>query len=1075
MRNWGSLAAVMGVLWVAVVSLGQGDAEAARAERLERARTLGKAFYENPTTQSEAVEQLRQALALNPGSAQDRLNYGLALLRAGRTEEGVGELEAVQKQDPALPHTWFNLGIEFKKLGETAKAIAQLERMAELAPDEAITQYNLGVLYKLMDRQQEALAKFELASKLDPYFAAPHFQLFNYYRQAGRAEEAKREFARFQDLRKRQEAAGAGNEDVEWSMFSELVEVIDPARAAQPPELTDLQFAPAEEMAAGADPSTAQFVLMDVNGDRHPDVVVTSERGIAVFLSGNIRSGQEAFAALRQVQGAAPGDFDNDGWMDLCVLTANGPLLFRNEKGTFRKVDATLPHERFNAAVWVDFDHDYDPDLLLLGRASKLLRNQGKQGFVDYTGGFPFVEGEALAGVVTRIVPDTKAHDVVVTYQGRPGVWYRDRLGAQYEAQALNVLPEGTRTVWAADVNNDSRPDLLWPGGMALNEPRGFRPAAWPGTGALGDFGNRGLLDAVTPNGIAVAMGKGGWGTGPSLDSLKGSVAHAAADFDGDGRVDLAWVDQQGRLRRALNQFKQPGRWLRVELAGIKNLSLAPGAEVEVKAGLLYQKQTYRGLPLLFGLRGEPVAETVRITWPNGLIQNEMRQKAGAAYRYEEAQRLSGSCPLIWTWNGREFEYITDVLGVAPLGASAGDGTYFPVDHDELIWIDGDRLKPRGGGYEIRITEELSEVSYIDQVELIAVDHPAELEVFTNDKWKSPPFPEFRLFGARERVYPRRALEDGRHDVTSLLRRRDRRYPNGFARNLQGVAEMHSLELDFAGAAAANRAVLILHGWVDWADGSTFLAQAQETREGLRPPSLQVKDERGQWVTVIEDMGMPAGKPKTIAVDLSGKFIGSHRQVRILTNLCVFWDEIFLTEDASPPSVRLTTLTPRSGELGFRGFAQSLIHPRREQPEMFFYAKPVMTSLWNPTPGNYTRYGVVTSLVREPDSKLVVFGSGDELQLNFAADTLPRLPAGWKRDFLLKVVGWAKDRDANTAYSQTVEPLPFHGMESYPYPAHQTYPDSEELRRYRMEWNTRPALRLLRPLSQGGTSRVNQQ
>jgi hypothetical protein len=147
---------------------------------------------------------------------------------------------------------------------------------------------------------------------------------------------------------------------------------------------------------------------------------------------------------------------------------------------------------------------------------------------------------------------------------------------------------------------------------------------------------------------------------------------------------------------------------------------------VEVKAGLLYQKQIYRGLPLLFGMRGEPLAETVRITWPNGLIQNEMRQRAGAAYRYEEAQRLSGSCPLIWTWNGREFEYITDVLGVAPLGAASGDGSYFPVDHDEYVWIDGSRLKQRGGDYEVRITEELSEVSYVDEVELIAVDHPAE-------------------------------------------------------------------------------------------------------------------------------------------------------------------------------------------------------------------------------------------------------------------------------------------------------------------------------------------------------------
>jgi hypothetical protein len=222
---------------------------------------------------------------------------------------------------------------------------------------------------------------------------------------------------------------------------------------------------------------------------------------------------------------------------------------------------------------------------------------------------------------------------------------------------------------------------------------------------------------------------------------------------------------------------------------------------------------------------------------------------------------------------------------------------------------------------------------------------------------------------------------------------------------------------------------------------------------------------------VIEDRGIPAGKPKTIAVDLTDKFIGARREVRIVTNLCVFWDEIFLSESAAAPEVRLTTLKPGEADLRFRGFAQTLIHPRRKQPEMFFYGRPAITSLWNPTPGRYTRYGAVTPLLQGSDNHLVVFGSGDELRLSYSADPLPPLPRGWKRDYLLKVVGWAKDRDANTAFSQSVEPLPFHGMESYPYPTHQSYPESEDLRRYREEWNTRPALRLLRPLAKGGTRR----
>ncbi|MGH9362046.1 MAG: hypothetical protein ACRD2T_09020 [Thermoanaerobaculia bacterium] len=94
----------------------------------------------------------------------------------------------------------------------------------------------------------------------------------------------------------------------------------------------------------------------------------------------------------------------------------------------------------------------------------------------------------------------------------------------------------------------------------------------------------------------------------------------------------------------------------------------------------------------------------------------------------------------------------------------------------------------------------------------------------------------------------------------------------------------------------------------------------------------------------------------------------------------------------------------------------------------------------------------------------MIMGSGDERRLCFDARALPPLPPGHRRDFLLWVDGWAKDGDANTAHSQSVEPLPFHGMSQYPYPAGERFPDGPEHRAYRERYNTRPALRLLRPL-----------
>jgi hypothetical protein len=141
-----------------------------------------------------------------------------------------------------------------------------------------------------------------------------------------------------------------------------------------------------------------------------------------------------------------------------------------------------------------------------------------------------------------------------------------------------------------------------------------------------------------------------------------------------------------------------------------------------------------------------------------------------------------------------------------------------------------------------------------------------------------------------------------------------------------------------------------------------------------------------------------------------------------------------------------------------------VIDPERRQPERFDYASWMPITEWNPTPGLYTRYGDVQPLLASVDDLLLVMGSGDEARLAFDAAALPPVRAGWRRDFLLLVDGWAKDGDANTAFSQTVEPLPFHGMSSYPYPAGERFPDNPVHNLYREMYNTRPALRLLHPL-----------
>ncbi len=1044
----------------AYLLVGRAAPDPSVEERLWRHRNLGKALFETPTTVGESVAELKQALDLAPDSARDRLNYGLALLRAGNTKEAIAELEKVQKQDPSLPHTWFNLGIAFKRETRYEDAIRQFTHMVELVPDEAVSHYNLGLLYHLTEKDDLALKQFEIAAKLDPKLVAPRFQIYNYYRLQGNDKEAAGALAAFQRVRQSQQAADE-SEDMEWCPYAELY---DPA-AAQPASegpgaAPKLNFSPLR-LSAVVDPDSAGLLVLDADGDGRPDLLAWSRNGIRLFRNGTQPVAQPELESVKGVVSVAAGDFDNDGLADLCVLTESAPLLFHNSKGKFVPQAAKLPAGRFEAAVWLDFDHDYDNDLFLFGEKSVLLRNEGDAGFHNYSAQFPFVAGRALDAVALRVIPDTKGIDLAVSYSDRPGVLYRDQLRGVFQAVPLPALAAGARSLTVSDIDNDGWFDLAFtsPEGnvlVALNRKGSFEPEAPKAAAArsivFADLDNSGRLRLIAGNQTPPAVPR--------------AVAWAEADFDGDGRTDLAGVTPEGRILLLRNRTAAENHWLRVGLVGVKSPKLAAGAEVEVKAGAHYQKELYEGLPLLFGLGSYAEVDAVRISWPNGLIQNERNQPAGRTAVYKEAPKLSGSCPMVFAWNGREFQFLADILGVAPLGASSGDGQYFPVDHDEYLQIPAESLALREGRYELRITEELREVSYIDQVRLIAVDHPVRLEIYTNEKFKSPPFPEFRLFGVGRRVYPVRAVDDRGRDVLPRLLRRDRSYPDSFRHDLSGVAEMHSLELDFGTRAAPdNEAVLILNGWTDWADGSMFINTAQRASGGLIMPYLQVKDQAGHWRTVIEDMGIPSGAPRSIAVDLTGKFLSASREVRIVTNMCLNWDQVFLSEETGSPDARLTPMNSGPAELLLRGFSEAVIYQRHEQPEAFVYSKWKPAAMWNQTPGLYTRYGPVQELVRSVDDKFVVMGSGDELRLDFDARGLPALPAGWRRDFLLLVDGWSKDGDANTAFADSVEPLPFHGMSGYPYAAREHYPTDQAHRQYLREYNTRPAVKFIWPLT----------
>jgi len=235
---------------------------------------------------------------------------------------------------------------------------------------------------------------------------------------------------------------------------------------------------------------------------------------------------------------------------------------------------------------------------------------------------------------------------------------------------------------------------------------------------------------------------------------------------------------------------------------------------------------------------------------------------------------------------------------------------------------------------------------------------------------------------------------------------------------------------------------------------------AQNARYHVNSPSLQVIDKKGQWHTVIPDIGFPMGRDKMVVADLTGKFLtAGDRRVRIRTNMMIYWDNVFFSVGPDRAPVRLSDVTMTHAALGYRGFSGWYRKGGPYGPEWFDYDNVSTGRRWRDLTGYYTRYGDVLPLLQKGDDEYIICNGGDEVTIDFDGRTLPALPAGWRRDFLIYSEGWVKDGDLNTAYGQTVTPLPFHAMPRYPYGAGVHYPQDAGHRQYQEQYNTR----LVRP------------
>lgn len=1036
-----------------------------------------------------ADASLSRALTMEPDEPAAWANRGVLRLRRGDYDGAAKDLETARSLMPESGAIAMLQGLVERSRGQSDTAIAFFEE----ATQQGLVKAQYALMKEVERRggagsEQEVWIELEALIKQVPHNPALWVERA---RQAGKRgdEEALRasveklgawaegwpDAARVQ-LRRLQDAAEG--ESTLQAMFLHNVLLRDPlyrraldalivpAERLGDPVVEFLKFNTPQAMPSPAD-LNMHFESKSVVGLEGSDWQVLKpfwlKEGVKVVAaSASQVRGTEGialdFSGVLGMDGMLTVDWNNDFALDLALVGAEGFRLFRRtEDGGVEDVTDSIgldEGEMAYSGVWgADVEMDGDVDFVL-GRSTGpplVLQNNGDGSFVarelfgnvDGLMGFVWADGDG---------------------DGDPDATMLDREGQLIEAinERAGVFTPGSKkavngiALSAGDLDRDGRLErvVLDRDGAVIAVSQGEIRTLIQGDSAAGrvplfiaDLDNNGALDLVFGKRAYLASEM----AYHALD-LQAKVT-GVADLTGDGRLDLLGVSDTGEALQLVNRGNLAYHWQAIRPLGGKALgdgrinALGLGAEVELRSGAFYQKQVVADPVVHFGLGTYTGADLVRIVWPNGMPQVEFDLEVDQEVR--AVQRLKGSCPWVFAHNGAEMGFVTDFLWRSPLGMRINAQVVAGIAQTEdWVKIRGDQLVAKNGVYDVRITGELWETHFVDWVSLVAVDHPEGTSVFVDERFARGS-PSLEIYATTQPQSFAVVKDDRGRDMTDRVRVRDGQYMDTFGRGMyQGVTREHYVEVVVGDEVPREGPLwLVGQGWIYPTDSSINVALGQGSHPPPQGLSLHVFDGT-DWRVVYPDLGFPAGKRKTVLIDLSGVFPRDvPRKFRLQTNLEIYWDRLAWAVPLEDSVMTVQSVPLARAQLRYRGFSH--VTADASSPEVPDYDVLSGTSqLWRDLVGYYTRYGDVEPLLAQVDDRYAIVNAGDEIQLLFTA--LPN-PGNQVRDFVLKGDGWVKDGDYNTAFSTTVLPLPAHGVLSYDR-APKTLEDDPVFKRNAEDW-----------------------
>ncbi len=507
----------------------------------------------------------------------------------------------------------------------------------------------------------------------------------------------------------------------------------------------------------GSAPLQPESILpVDFNYDFKTDLVLAGEGGVRFLRQESPTSFTDVTAQTKlppallnaPYTGAWAIDVEADGDMDIVLGAQAAPVVLRNNgDGTFTAIHPFARIAGLRGFAWVDLDGDGNPDAAMIDGSGGLhfFHNQRGGVFQELAlpGNLPPVKAVTVAdvsGTGTLALVAVEETGALVAITRTSEGWNVAQLGNAPR------LAEEVR-LHAADLDNNGVTDLLvTPVALKPGDP----------AGALLWLGNGGQKFTLLPAPVGPAR---------VLD---------VADLNADGRLDLLGLSADGQVQQALNHGSKKYQWqilrprARVATGDQRINSFGIGGEMELRAGLLVQKQPITSPQLHFGLGEQSGTDVVRIQWPNGMENAEFALQADQEVLTE--QRLKGSCPFLFAWNGKQIGFVKDAV---PWGSALGlqidsVGSSTIAATEEWYKIGRDQLVPRDGYYDLRLTGELWETYYYDYLKLMVVDHPAGTEILTDERFVIPPV-KLAITAVAPPHAIAKAVDDRGADVTAIV------------------------------------------------------------------------------------------------------------------------------------------------------------------------------------------------------------------------------------------------------------------------------------------------------------------